>query len=45
MCRIAGRLGSVDVSLRGVNVEIPAWFYFDPNPPFHRGGDSDWWAV
>ena len=41
MCRIAGRLGSVHASVRGVSGEIPALLTFDPN----LEGESVRWAV
>ena len=47
MCSIAGRLGSLGVSLGGVDSEIPACGHFDPNPTITvvgtvTGGQFDW---
>ena len=47
MCSIAGRLGSLLARVGGVNSEIPAWRYFDPNRAITiagtvAGGQFDW---
>ena len=47
MCSIAGRLGSLLARVGGVDSEIPAWRYFDPNRDITvfgtvAGGQFDW---
>ena len=46
MCRIAGRRGSVFARVRGVVVEIPAWWRFGSNlVVWIHIRDSGRWAV
>ena len=45
MCRIGGRLGSFHASGSGVNLEIPLFYDFFPNPFLTEtmpGGQFDW---